>query len=237
MKKTMLSLIILFTLSGIADAQDSPAKPEETPSSDSATYLKIGLARWRGDVSSNNVFTNWRSGPSGPEYKSIGLEIETYFDKNHLQLSGWSLGYRKDDIRYAELGHMFSGKAFRTFGLKGLELKSAAGIEWGMPSLSFDKTNFSYAEDGTVSYKHIYPYRNSNIPFAGTTKDGAIYPFMEFSAQRRTRAFLVEGGMRVNIIRFGFDDYSIKNDIITYNLRDKRTLVPYLFINFGLKMF
>ena len=48
---------------------------------------------------------------------------------------------------------------------------------------------------------------NADVPFVGTKTDGALYPFMELSAGQRSSIFLVEVGMRINIMRFHFDDY------------------------------
>ena len=116
-------------------------------------------------------------------------------------------------------------------------LKMGGGIEWGMPSLNFDLTEFSPAADGTVQYRHTYPQRNADVPFVGTTTDGAVYPFIELSAVQRPSAFLFEFGMRINIIGFHFDDYEVGgNDQVRHAFTRKSMFLPYLFVNAGIRM-
>ena len=202
------------------------------------TYFKLELVRWQGDIFGKNSITRWEGNLFGSDYNltSVGGEVETYFNRTHLQLSGWSAGYRKDDLRY-NAGHMFSGTVFRSFNLKIFEIKPSVGMEWGMPATSFDKTKFDYGKSGVVHYRRTYPVKNSNVPFVGTRKDGAIYPFVGLSILQRPGPILFETGMRINIINFGIDEYNIVSDHITYDFKNKKILVPYLFISIGVKMF
>lgn len=206
----------------------------------SGTYLKAGLAYWQGDIFSRGRFTKWNVDLFGAEYNltSVNVEIETYFHETLLQLSGFSIGYRKDAIRHIDSGHMISGKLFRDIDLKAIALKAGGGIEWGMPSLNFDQTEFQFFDDGAVRYRHTHPDRNADVPFVGTTTDGAVYPFVELSAAQRPGALLIEAGMRINFIGFQFEDYEVSAaDDLTYALTRKRVLVPYVFMNLGLRMF
>jgi hypothetical protein len=206
----------------------------------SGTYLKTGLAHWQGDIFSRGSLTQWDVDLFGAEYNltSVNVEVETYFRDTFLQLSGFSIGYRKDAVRHIDSGHMFSGKLFRDIDIKAVALKAGGGIEWGMPSLNFDQTEFEFASNGTVRYRHTHPDRNADVPFVGTTTDGAMYPFVELSVAQRPGFFLIEAGMRINIIGFQFDDYEVSvAEKVTHVPSKKRVLVPYLFMNLGLRMF
>jgi hypothetical protein len=148
------------------------------------------------------------------------------------------LGYRKDVVRQVDSGHMFNVTMFRDVDFKVFALKAGGGLEWGMPSLTFDRTKFEFARDGGVRYRHTHPDRNADVPFVGTTTDGLVYPFVELSAVQRPWIFLVEAGIRINIIGFNFDDYEVTAaDQLTYVSTRKSMKVPYLFMNFGLRMF
>lgn len=235
------ALVVLLLLAWVAPASAQPAQGEDRGGRrKGGTYLKTGLAHWQGDIFKRGSLTNWDVDLFGAEYNltSLNLEIETYFSGTFLQLSGLSIGYRKDAMRHIDSGHMFSGTLFRDVDLKAIFVKLGGGVEWGMPSLNFDQTEFQYASDGTVRYRHTHPERNADVPFVGTTTDGALYPFVELSAGQRPGPFLVEAGMRVNVIGFRFDDYEVSAaNGLTHVLSRKQVLVPYLFANVGLRMF
>ncbi len=233
-KTALLVFFMLLPSWVLAQSADS-----KTQDKDHGTYLKAQLAHWQKILFEGNNLFEWSGNLFGSDYylTSAGLEVETYFNDTHLQLSGWSIGYRKDDLRYSSSGHMFNGKVFRNFNLKILELKPAFGLEWGMPSGSFNKTIFYYDINSLIYYRQTYPVKNSNVPFIGTRTDGAFYPFAELALLKRAGPLLFEGGMRVNMIRFGIDDYYIMHDHITYSSTKKRILVPCLFVSVGIKMF
>lgn len=218
---------------------------QQPPQGDSArdrkpgTYLKLGLAHWQGNIFSEGSLTQWTVDLFGASYNltSVNAEIETYFSGTFL-FSGFSIGYRKDAVRYTESGHMFSGTLFRDVDLKVAALKAGGGIEWGIPSLNFDQTEFDVAGEGTVRYRHTYPARNANMPFVGTKTDGALYPFVEVSAVQRPGNLLLEAGMRINVIRFHFDDYEVSpSGEVTRAFSQSRVRVPYLFVNLGVRLF
>src|SRR3989344_4545224 len=235
-------LIVIISILSTAYPTKSFGQTTYTATSDNknGTYFKVQLAHWQGDIFANNSLIGWKGNIFGSDYNltSIGVEVETYFSKTHLQLSGWSIGYRKDDPRYIKSGQMFNGKVFRSFNLKVFELKPSAGIEWGVPSANFDKTKFDYSDNNSIRYRHTYPVKNSGIPSVGVKGDGSLYPFMEVGILKRPgNFFLLELGMRVNIMEFGIDDYDITSDKMTYDLKNKKILVPYLFASIGIKMF
>lgn len=224
MKKLILA-ITLVAVAGLyhqASAQTQSAENKNIP----ATYLKFGLTHWQGDT-------------YGFVYNLNGLnvEIESYFSSNHLLLSGWSMGYRKDGLQMVETGQMLNFRVFRNFGLKWLEVKTGGGADWGSPSLMFDKTKFDQPTKTAINYTHVYPVRNSNIPFIGTPTDGILYPFLDLTVAKRMGPFIVEAGSRANIIRFGKDNYRITNDSMELDDHKQRKIIQTAFINFGLKLF
>lgn len=205
----------------------------------SGTYLQVGIAHGQADIFSPSSLTQWDVELFGTNYDLVGakLEFETYFSRS-LLLSGFSLGYRKDGLRRAESGHMFSGSVFRDFDLRVFAIKIGGGIEWGLPSLNFDQTEFDFADDGTVRYRHTYIHRNADIPFLGTATDGAVYPFIELSIVQRPAFLLFETGMRLGITKFNVDDFEVDPSGQLLNaLGRKRVLVPYLFADFGIRLF
>ena len=234
-----LTSTLVFMLPVTVAAQQ-PGQGESSAQSNGGIYLKLGLAHWQGNIFSSRSLTHWDGNLFGSDFDltSASLGIETYFDHPRLLLSGWSIGYRKDALRFLESGHMVHGGLFRSVNLGVFEVRASGGVEWGVPSLNFDTTEFDYRGDGAVRYVHTYPVKNANLPFIGTTKDGAFYPFMELSVVQRPGRFLIEGGMRLNVVGFRFDDYEVDaTDTITTSFAERRVLAPYLFVNLGLKLF
>jgi hypothetical protein len=204
------------------------------------TYISTGLAHWQGNIFSEGALTHWTVNlfDAGYNLTSINVEVESYFGDTFLQVSGFSIGYRKDVIRRADSGHMFSAAVFRDVDFKVFAVKAGGGMEWGMPSLNFDRTEFDVGADGTVRYRHTHPDRNVDVPLIGTSTDGALYPFVELSVVQRPWIFLTEAGVRINVIGFNFDDYEVSaTDQVTHSFRQAKVLVPYLFVNFGVRLF
>jgi len=220
------------------EAQTEPQDPERGRKT--GTYLNTGLAHWQGNIFSEGALTQWDLDlfDTGYNLTSINVEVESYFGDTFLQLSGFSIGYRKDVIRRADSGHMFSAAVFRDVDLKLFAVKAGGGMEWGMPSLNFDRTEFAVAADGTVRYRHTHPDRNADVPLIGTTTDGALYPFVELSVVQRPWIFLTEAGVRINVMGFNFDDYEVSvTDQVTHSFRREKVLVPYLYVNMGIRLF
>ncbi len=219
-------------------AQEGP--PSEFSSGrKSGTYVKVGLAHWQGDIFSESALTEWDVDLFGADYSltSLTLEFDTYF-RGAFVVSGFSVGYRKDALNSEDTGHMLSGMLFRDIDLKVLALKVGGGVEWGIPSMNFDQTEFDLAADGTLRYRHTYPGRNAQVPAVGVKSSGAVYPFFGVSAVQRPGPLLVEFGMRVNLMQFHFDDYEVRpGDQVTRVFDERRVVVPYLFANIGLRLF
>lgn len=217
---------------------------QPTPEGDSATgrksgtYVKLGLAYWQGDIFNESSLTQWNVDLFGADYDltSISVEVDTYFPRAFV-VSGFSIGYRKDALRSEGSGHLLSATLFGDIDLKVLAIKAGGGVEWGIPSLTFDQTEFDYEADGTVRYRHTYPDRNSYVPI-GTRSSGAIYPFLTISAVQRPGRMIFEIGMRVNLVWFHFDDYEVRpGDEVTRAFAQSRVVMPYLFANVGLRLF
>ncbi|HSC28151.1 MAG TPA: hypothetical protein VLD67_12805 [Vicinamibacterales bacterium] len=220
-------------------AGQPPQQEAANPPSARGTYLKIGLAHWQGDIFKEGILTQWTVDLFGADYNltSVNAQIETYFGGPFL-ISGFSIGYRKDDVRFTSSGHMVNATLFRDIGVKAVAIKAGGGIEWGVPSLNFDQTQFAYAGDGTVRYRHTYPDRNARVPFVRTATGGSLYPFVELSVVHRPGALLLEGGIRINFIGFHFDDYEVSpGGDLTHVFHEGTMTLPYLFVNLGIKLF
>lgn len=217
MKRVTFILVgLILTFSASIYAQDK----EKNETSD--TYIKFGVIHSQGKIEWADYVLN-----------SLSIEIETYFNKNHLGLSGWSLGYRKEDFQHSEFGHSLNFDTFRTKNIKVADVKLDGGFEWGMPSNAFSRTKFNSLTDSDISYSHVFLNRNSNIPGTGTKRDGTLYPFMKFSLVKRSKQFILEGGMRVNIMKFGIDEYNVSSNKLTVVTRDRRMAVPTVFVSVG----
>jgi hypothetical protein len=235
--RTGLVFAVCLALPAFAFAQQDSA--ERAGGRKPGTYMKLGLAHWQGNIFSEGALTQWTVDLFGASYDltSVNVEVESYF-RRPLLVSGFSLGYRKDAVQYVDSGHMLSATLFRDVDFKIAALKAGGGVEWGLPSLNFDQTEFDIRTDGTVRYRHTHPGRNAYVPFVGTRSDGALYPFAELSVVQRPGSLLVEAGIRVNVIRFHFDDYEVNPaDEVTHAFSERRVRVPYLFLNVGVRLF
>ncbi|MDA1035757.1 MAG: hypothetical protein O3B65_02615 [Chloroflexi bacterium] len=233
-----IAIAVCLSLPTGAWAQSSDTRTDGRRKS--GTYLQTGIAHGQADIFKRSSLTHWDVELFGTNYDLVSakLEFETYFGGTLLQLSGFSLGYRKDGLRHAESGHMFSGGVFRDFDLKVAAVKLAGGVEWGLSSHNFDQTKFASLADGTLRYRHSYIHRNADVPFLGTSSDGTVYPFIELSIVQRPSFLLFEVGMRLNITRFNVDDFEISptGQLLQAPGRT-RVLVPYLFADFGIRLF
>ena len=163
--------------------------------SDSRTagsYLKVGLAHWQGDIFSEGRLTHRNVDLFGANYNltSVNMVFDTYWSDTFLQLSGFSLGYRKDVIRHLQSGHMFNGALFRVIDLKVVELKAGVGIEWGMPSLNFDQTEDEFASDGTTRSRHTSPQKRRRALHRHNDGRGAV---SVYRVERHSAAWAVSG--------------------------------------------
>lgn len=226
MKRILVLLLLAFTPTTVfAQAEEKPASTQEKPKHNHGTYIKFGFNHWEGKVWDFNY-----------DLDGVNFDVETYFNTTHLQLSGWSIGYRKDDLRFSDSGHLLNFKVFRTFDLKVVEAKIGGGGEWGISAFVLDQTRFENTSDDSIRYRHVYPVRNSNAPYIGTMHDGVLYPIGEVSLLERKSIFLIEGGVRGSFMRFGNDGYTVRNEISSYSFQRKRLPLMTVFVNVGLKI-
>jgi hypothetical protein len=234
------TLALVFCVLAPATLLAQTESTEDAPGGRKAgPYIKLGLAYWQGDIFNESSLTRWSGELFGADYAltSVSVEIDAYLPWAAFPISGFAIGYRKDALPSREAGHMLSGTLFHDFDLKVLAVKVGGGAEWGIPSLNFDQTEVEVAADGTVRYRHTYPGRNSNIP-VGSRPNGIVYPFVVLSLVTRPGRLLLECGMRVNFIRFHFDDYEVRpGDQVTRAFDERQVRVPYLFANIGLRLF
>jgi hypothetical protein len=233
-----LALVCCVLVPATLSAQTEPTK-DSRGGRKSGTYIKAGLAYWQGDIFSESSLTRWSGDLFGADYAltSVSLEADTYLPWASFPISGFAIAYRKDAIPSFETGHMLSGTVFHDFDLNVLAVKVGGGAEWGIPSLNFDQEELDVAPDGTVRYRHTYLHRNSTVPI-GSRPNGALYPFLALSLVHRPGPLLLEFGMRVNFIRFHFDDYEVRpGDEVMRTFDETQVRVPYLFANIGLRLF
>ncbi|MBI2064690.1 MAG: hypothetical protein HYT62_01410 [Candidatus Yanofskybacteria bacterium] len=219
MKSLALVIAILLSLCPKALAQ---AVEEKKHNHD--TYMEASILHAEGKLEGAKHNIN-----------CLAIDLETYFNGSHAGLSGWSVGYRKDDLRYSDFGHALNFKLFRTIPLVAFDLKASVGVELGVPSLKFEKTHFAYDKKGKlVTYRNVFLERNLDIPWVGTKNDGAIYPFFEVGAVKRHKFFLTQVGVRGNVLKFGVDKYDLANGY--YEPSGRRIIVPYGFVGVGISL-
>lgn len=218
MRKVIVALAALFLFAFKAEAQEhSDHRHQE--------YIKVGLVHVEAEVESFNVVIN-----------GLSVDIETYFNKKHIGLSGWSFGYRKDDIKYTEAGHTFNFNLFRTTDIFVVDLKLGGGVEFGVVSKNFDQTRFGYENEVLVFYDHLFLKRNLNIPNTGPSHDAVIYPFVEASLVKRGSWYLLETGLRGNRHQFEFDEYHFDTGGFEFKSRQITRIAPSIFVKFGIRL-
>ena len=205
------------------EEQEEKKKTDKKPDHRHQMFLKFGFVHTGSEIESFRIVVN-----------GISVDLETYFNKNHAGFSGWFVGYRKDDTRFADFGHFINFGMFRVIGIPAMDLKISGGLEWGSPSLDFSKTRFSYRNGVLESYENLFLKKNFGVPKTEPSGDAVLYPFAEASILKRWRYILVETGVRGNIQSFGFDRYELAGDSLEFSSRDKTVIVPAVFIKFGL---
>ncbi|MDP3697729.1 MAG: hypothetical protein Q8R55_07020 [Candidatus Taylorbacteria bacterium] len=226
--RTAMVLLLTFCMTAFQlEAQDGKKIGGAVqPDHDHQTYLKGGLVHTESEMEGFNIIVN-----------GLSVDLETYFNRNHIGLSGWFVGYRKDNIRFADFGHLLNAGVFRTINTPVADMKLAGGLEWGVTSPNYNRTRFSYEDDRLVSYEHLFLQKNTDIPGLGPAHDSALYPFLEASILKRWEWFLVEAGVRGNVQKFGFDRYRLDGDNVEFVPSDRTRIVPAFFIKFGVVIF
>ncbi|OGN07901.1 MAG: hypothetical protein A2750_00395 [Candidatus Yanofskybacteria bacterium RIFCSPHIGHO2_01_FULL_45_42] len=231
MKRILTAFLIFLSCAAVdlgaqtQETQEKKTKETEKNLHGHQIFVKLGLVRTESKIES------FRSAVNG-----ISVDLETYFNKRHFWLSGWSVGYKKDDIQFSNFGHLINGSVFGTVGVGVADIKFSGGVEWGMPSANFNKTRFHYGESGLMSYEHLFLQKNSNIPELEPSEDALLYPFAEIVLLKKGKRFLVEAGIRGNIQKFGLDSYFLNGDDLIFVSSSKTIIVPSVFIKFGVAL-
>lgn len=165
---------------------------------------------------------------------AVGVEYEVNFKRDRLWLSGFGIGLRKEYLGNAEQGHLLQVKTFRYFRLPWVYLKPGVGVEYGVPTSAFERTEH-HSKD-PLAYTHRALIRNTDLPVgAGQTVGGIIYPFVELPVVRKVGPFRFEGGVRFLIANFSEDRFEVHSPMdITSTTKTSRRPAPYLFFNIGI---
>lgn len=212
MNNLMTALLISVFVSTSAFAQEKKG----------GVFLKVDFMKSEGAV--QNVSHN---------ADSVSVEIESNFAKDKLFLSGWALGYRKEDIHFVDAGHYFSLRTFHNFDLHFTNMQLGIGEEWGYPSLTSEKTISGIDANHPEAFSHVFLIRNSSVPALGADHDGTLYPFVTMTLSKKVGIFKLEGGLRMDIRKFGVDTYGPGGQ---FSLSDKWTVSPSVLVGFGLRM-
>lgn len=231
MRKIVLALVPLFLISGSVFAQttksaDEAKKPKKIEKARPGAYLKTKLIH--GDF-----------GLYGFDYyfNDLGLEIENHWAKRHGSLSGFSVGYRKEDFSSSSYGHFLNSKVFWKAEKSRFYLKPGIGIEWGKPSYRFEQTKFNYSGAELISYQRIYLDRNAWMP-VGVNGTGTLNSFFELGVGQKTKLFIFESGVRIGYGKFIVKTFQFKNgDLISQSFSGEHKFVPTVYVEIGLKLF
>src|SRR3989338_7745855 len=98
------------------DESNTVKEEKKKPDHNHQMYLKAGLDHVGTSIEGFDIVVN-----------GLNIELETYFNKNHLGLSGWSVGYRKDDVRQIDFGHFFNLGVFREMAVPMVGFKFGGG--------------------------------------------------------------------------------------------------------------
>lgn len=218
MRKIIVALAALSFFTFKAEAQEQRDHRHQE-------YIKVGLVHVESKVESFNIVIN-----------GLSVDVETYFNKNHIGLSGWSAGYRKDDVRHADIGHTFNFSLFRTADIFVTDLRLGGGVEFGVISTNFDQTRFGYEDGVLIFYDHLFLKRNLNIPNTGPSNDAVIYPFAEASLVKRGSWYLLETGVRGSRHKLEFDEYRLGTGSLEFKSRQITRIIPSVFVKFGIRL-
>jgi len=224
MRKILIALfLLLFCPVNVLRAQ---GQEQESQDHKHQRFAKLGFVHTESEMEGFKIAIN-----------GLSVDFETYFNRNHIGLSGWFIGYRKDDLRYKDFGHLLNGGVFRTVGMPmTVDLKVSGGLEWGSVSSSYNQTRFNYDGLGLISYENLFLNKNTSAPKLGPGNNTALYPFVEVSLVKKWSRFLLETGVRGSIQKFGFDKYDLHDDSLSFVSSDRTRIVPALFIKLGLAL-
>lgn len=208
------AFIFLFPVISLAQQNDD----------ENGLYIKSGFTHINNDIEGLSFTLN-----------GLSFDVEQYFSKNYFVLSGWTAGYRKDNLGLNDSGHLINGSIFRIIKINPVDFRLAYGIEWGVPSASMNITKFTYRDNELISYQHVSPKRNARSGLSPYS-DAVRYPFIESSILKRRKRVMVEGGVRLNIQRFNHNAYYLSDDNFESVFGNQIEVISAIFGKIGVKI-
>lgn len=164
-------------------------------------------------------------------FNHAGLDLERNWSKNKLWLSGWSLGYRREELDKKHFGHFINFGVFRKFKIvAGIYIKPSIKLEWGLPSDRLDHTVFH--EDG--SYTYVYLLRNSDLP-KGIGKGFFFWPVVDARVGKTLSIFVFEAGVRAGYPSIVKEEYITPETDFDFKIEKSAVLIPSLVGTIGIK--
>lgn len=164
-------------------------------------------------------------------FNHIELVLEGNWDNNKLGLSGWSLGYRKEELHRKHFGHFINLGVFRKIGaVAGFYVKPGVKLEWGLPSDRLDHTVFR--DDG--SYSYVYLLRNSNLP-SEINRGFFFWPVLDIKVGRTVSIFIFEAGLRGGYPEVVVENYYVSENNFQFEIDKDRILIPSAVVTVGIK--
>jgi len=179
-----------------------------------------------------------RTEVSGFEISSISWTIDltrNFKDDKLFLFSGWSMGYRYEPSSIAERGHYLNAKFFKTARkFRGLEPKFGLGIDYGYPTMNYDKSEFTFRDGAPVSSEFIILNRNADILAKSVGKDAVINMFMEAGIRTQAGRFIAEIGLRGTVTDFTHGVFDFQNG--TARMDKKNKILPAFFFKAGIRL-
>lgn len=169
----------------------------------------------------------------GYSFNHLGLDLEKNWRRPKFRsiLSGYSVGYRKEEMNNRHFGHFINLGIFRKFDtVAGVYIKPALKLEWGLPSDRLDHAVFR--PDG--SYTYVYLLRNSNLP-EGINRGFLLWPVVDVRIGREISLFVFEAGLRGGYPEVVKEEYHISTEDFQFEVDKRRIVIPSAVVMLGIK--
>lgn len=208
---------LIFLILGCVDVS---AQEQENENNNSFYAFNFSLYHSEGVLKGENY-----------SFNHLGLDLEKNWDGNKLGLSGWSFGYRKEELDKKYFGHFINFGVFSRIGVvAGFYVKPGIKLEWGLLSDRLDHAVFH--EDG--SYTYIYLLRNSSIP-SEINRGFFLWPVLDIKVGRTVSIFVFEAGLRGGYPEVVVEKYYISENDFRFEIDKNRVLIPSAVATVGLK--
>ena len=155
----------------------------------------------------------------------VSVKIENQF-KNPW-IPGFAFGVRKESKDIFS-GTYFTLELFHAFDRKHFSIIASGGAIYGLPGLQFDRSDFSYENNGVVAYRNVSMTRNAATPGMEVERAGILQPIFEVKARKYLGHLFFEGHGGVRLANFNTVSSDFKNS--TYS----RKLVPMPSVGIGI---